>query len=184
MSTKSPYIDELSGVYNRNYLKVIQEQEIKKLIQNQTPFSVVMVDIDHFKDVNDVHGHMKGDEVIKEFAQFLKNELRTADTVIRYGGDEFICIMPRTTHHDVESIYRRIIRRCKETMFGGLTITLSAGIASRPDDAQDFERLLKVADDALYDAKRSGRARIGLVRKKRIELPIKAFVNRLREKQA
>lgn len=183
MNGQSPYIDELSGVYNRSYLKVTQEQEIKKLIQKQTPFSVVMVDIDHFKDINDVHGHLKGDAVIREFAQFLKCELRTSDTVIRYGGDEFICIMPGTTRQDVESIYERIIRRCKNRTFSDLTVTLSAGIASRPDDALHFEQLLKIADEALYDAKRSGRARIGTVRKKRVEIPMRAFINRLQEKQ-
>lgn len=183
MSAPSPYIDELSGVYNRSYLKVTQEQEIKQLIQKQIPFSVVMVDIDHFKDINDVHGHIKGDEVIRGFAQFLKQELRTGDTVIRYGGDEFMCIMPGTTRQDVESIYERIIRRCKDRTFSSLTITLSAGIAARPDDALHFEQLLKIADDALYDAKRSGRARIGTVRKKRVEIPMRAFINRLQEKQ-
>ncbi len=148
------------------------------------PFSVVMVDIDHFKEINDVYGHLKGDEIIREFAQFLKESLRKSDTVIRYGGDEFLCVMPQTTRHDTEWIYRRIIKMCGEKEFSGLKITLSVGVSSYPGDGQDFEELLKIADQALYNAKRSGQARLGIVRKKQLELPMKVFIDRIEEKEA
>lgn len=183
MSTPSPYIDELSGAYNRSFLKDHQEGTLKTFITKNIPFSVVMVDIDHFKEINDTYGHLKGDEIIKEFAQFLKSTVRASDTVIRYGGDEFICVMPRTTRQDAELIYRRILRKCKEREFSGLNITLSVGVASFPDDGQDFEELLRIADLALYDAKRSGRDRIGLIRKKKIILPMRVFIDRTVEKE-
>ncbi len=183
MNKTSSHIDELSGVYNRRYLKEKQEETIKTLTGKNIPFSIVMVDIDHFKEINDTYGHLKGDKIIKEFAQFLQNELRKSDTVIRYGGDEFVCVMPEATRQDAEWIYRRILKRCKARDFIGLNITLSAGIASFPDDGHDFEELLKIADHVLYDAKRSGRDRIGLIRKKKIVLPMKVFIDRTAEKE-
>jgi len=182
MDIESSYIDELTGVYNRRYLKEKQEDEIKAFIAKNVPFSVVMVDIDHFKEINDTYGHLRGDEIIKAFAQFLKNTLRSMDTVVRYGGDEFVCVMPHTVKHDAEVTYRRILKNCKEQKFEGLKITLSAGIASYPDNGRDFDELLDAADQALYDAKRSGRDRIKTPGEKKAEIPIKAFVDRVKEK--
>ncbi len=182
MKNNTAYIDELTGVYNRRYLTEKQNEEIDSYISDNSPFSIVMVDIDHFKEVNDTYGHIKGDQVIKDFAQFLKTTLRIYDKVIRYGGDEFICIMPSTSKNDAEAIYRRILKNCKEREFDGLQMTLSAGISSYPDDGMEFKTLLNAADQALYDAKRSGRDRIGLPGKKTAQIPIKVFVNRFKEK--
>lgn len=179
----SLYLDTLAGVYNKRYLHEVQKDTITDLITNRVPLSLVWIDIDHFKEINDTHGHMKGDEIIKGFAHFLKRELRKSDTVIRYGGDEFICIMPRTIRRDAEFIYHRILEHCRQKEFSGLHITLSAGISAYPDDGNDYEGLLKTADQALYDAKRSGRDRIGTVRKKTIELPMKVFIDRIEEKE-
>ncbi len=183
MELDSKYIDELTGVYNRRYLKEKQEGETGRLITNKTPFSIAWVDIDHFKTVNDRFGHFRGDKVIREFAHFLRDSLRQADTIIRFGGDEFICVMPKTTRHDAESIFRRILKTCRKEGFGGLHITISVGISAYPDDGKAFDVLLRISDDALYDAKRSGRDQIGTLRKKRIELPIKTFISRVKEKE-
>lgn len=177
------YIDELTGVYNRRYLNEHMRQQVASYIDGKIPLSVVMVDIDHFKDINDVHGHMKGDEVIYQFAQFLKESLRASDVVIRYGGDEFTCIMPEAAKLDAEAIHQRIARKCKDRSFGNLNITLSAGIASFPEDGEVFDELLSRADQALYDAKRSGRNRVGIIGVKRAEIPIKVFIDRLEEKE-
>jgi diguanylate cyclase (GGDEF)-like protein len=95
-SEKKEYIDDLTNCYNRRYLKKMQ-CEIEEFQEKNVPFSLAMVDIDYFKDINDTHGHLKGDEVINKYAQFMKDALRTSDIVIRYGGDEFVCIMPNTT---------------------------------------------------------------------------------------
>ena len=182
MRTSSKYIDELSGIYNRRYLMEKKIGELMQLKEKKIPFSVAWVDLDHFKEVNDTYGHLKGDEIIKEFAQFLKNILRVSDTVVRYGGDEFVCIMPNTKRQDAEWIYRRILKRCKEREFSGLNVTISVGVASYPDEGKNFEELLRIADAALYDAKRSGRSRVGIVGEKRIELPIKVFIDRIGER--
>jgi len=176
------YIDDLTGIYNRRYLQEKQQKEIKRLIDNKTPFSLVWVDIDHFKIVNDTYGHLKGDEALKEFARFLKDSLRASDTVVRYGGDEFVCVMPYTTRKDTEWVHWRILKQCRERKFGVASITISAGIAAYPDDGGDYEKLLKIADESLYEAKRSGRDQVGMPRKKRIELPTKEFIDRVKEK--
>ncbi len=176
------YIDELTGIYNRRYLQEKQQKEIKALIDKKTRFSLVWVDIDHFKVVNDTYGHLKGDEALKEFAQFLNDSLRGSDTVVRYGGDEFVCVMPYTNRKDTEWVYWRILKQCKERKFGVASITISAGISVYPEDGSDFEELLKIADESLYEAKRSGRDQIGTPRKKKIELPTKEFINRVKEK--
>lgn len=172
------YKDELSGVYNRTYLEEQQKAAAAELVLKRIPFSVVMVDIDHFKEINDTHGHLKGDDIITAFGTFLQDELRKSDAVIRYGGDEFVCFMPNTTRRDAEAIYRRILKKCKERTFSGINISLSVGVASYPLDANDFDRLLGIADQVLYDAKQSGRGRLGTLRKRRIELPIPVFLNR------
>jgi diguanylate cyclase (GGDEF)-like protein len=176
------YIDDLTSLYNRRYLKILQKN-IEEFREANIPFSLVIVDIDHFKDINDSHGHQKGDEIIKEFAHFLKDTLRTTDTVVRYGGDEFVCLMPHAQRKEVHQIYTRILDRCKKKKFDDLSISISVGVASYPEDGKEFEELLKIADYSLYDAKRSGRARVGTVHKKRIELPTKAHVGRRGEKE-
>jgi len=183
MQEEYTYIDKLTGVYNRHYLKEQQEEEINVLITKKIPCSVVIVDIDRFKAINDTYGHIKGDEVIKGFAQFMSDALRQSDKVIRYGGDEFVCIMPGTARQDAEEIYRRILRQCREREFGGLRITLSAGVSAFPDDGYDLAELLRIADQTLYEAKRSGGGLLGVTHKKRIELPMKVFIGRIAEKE-
>ncbi len=183
MDTQSSHIDELSGLYNRRYLKEKEIPVLKVSVENEVPFSLAWLDLDHFKEVNDVHGHIKGDEVIREFAQFLRDSLRNSDILIRYGGDEFICILPNTTRQDTLWIYRRILNSCREKKIGGLNIMMSIGIATHPDDGTDIDELLQIADAALYDAKRSGRGRIRTKGRKHVEIPMKAFVNRIEEKE-
>lgn len=183
MTQDSSYIDDLTKVYNRRYLYENGKVEIKAYVDKNITFSIAWIDIDHFKSINDTYGHLKGDEVIKEFAKFIKKSLRLSDTVIRYGGDEFVCILPKMKKQDAEMTLNRIIKTCREVKHAGVPITMSVGISTYPDDCDDFEELLSIADDILYDAKRSGRDRLGSSRKKRIEIPIKSFINRCGEKE-
>jgi diguanylate cyclase (GGDEF)-like protein len=183
MDKQLSHTDDLSGLYNRRYLKEKEIPILKASIKKNVPFSLAWFDLDHFKEVNDIHGHIKGDEVIREFAQFLRDSLRNTDILIRYGGDEFICILPNTTQQDAAWICQRILNSCKEKEIGGLNIMMSIGIAAHPDDGTDIDELLQIADAALYDAKRSGRGRIRTKSKKHAEIPMKAFVNRIEEKE-
>lgn len=183
MEKRSVYIDELTRLYNRQYLEDKQAQKIRALVAHSTPFSIAIVDIDHFKTINDMHGHTKGDDVLKEFAQFLKRELRNSDVVIRYGGDEFVCVMSKTMRHDAEWIYRRIAKACRNKQFSGLRVTLSAGIAAYPEDGKTLHSLLKVADGALDTAKRQGRDQVRMTEKKEIVLPLKNLIDRTQEKR-
>ncbi len=177
------YLDDLTGIYNRRYLK-ITEKQIAALVTKSIPFSVAIADIDHFKEINDTHGHIRGDEVIKEFAKFLKENLRSTDTIVRYGGDEFVCIMLNAEQKDTHQIFVRLMDRCKKQRLGGVDVMISVGIASYPADGKDFNTLLHIADESLYDAKRSGRGRIGTIQKKLIQLPTDVFVGRKNEKEA
>lgn len=183
MTKDSTYIDDLTNVFNRRHLYENVKVEINAYIEKDITFSIAWIDIDHFKPINDTHGHLKGDEVIKEFANFVKKSLRLSDTIVRYGGDEFVCILPKMKKQDAEITFNRIIKTCREVKPAGVPITISVGISTYPDDSDDFEELLSIADDILYDAKRSGRDRLGSLRKKRIEIPIKSFINRNGEKE-
>lgn len=180
---EAQYQDELSGVYNRRYLTDVLSQEIAKQIERGASFCLVMIDIDHFKEINDIYGHPNGDQVIRDFASFLQGCIRPSDSVIRYGGDEFLCLMRDIGRSDAEGIYQRILEKCRFRKMGGHTITISVGLAEHPRDGQTLEELIQLADAALYDAKRRGRDRIGSVGGKHLEVPLRAFVDRLREKE-
>ncbi len=183
MDAQTLYIDDLSGVFNRRYLNEKLDKELKNLIAEHKPFAIVMIDIDHFKDINDTYGHLTGDSIIKGFAGYLKDSLRDSDTVLRYGGDEFLCVMPISVKRDAERVLWRLVKQCDQQKFAEHTITISAGLAAYPDDGQTVARLIEIADGSLYDAKRSGRDRVGVVSEKRIQLPIKAFIDRISEKE-
>jgi len=153
-------------------------------IAGQRPFCLVMIDIDRFKEVNDTHGHQKGDEVIREFTGFLTGSIRGSDLMIRYGGDEFICVMNDTVKKDATMVLNRIAAQCRDRRFADILITLSAGISSFPGDGGSYDEVFSSADRALYDAKRSGRDRISAVGDKKAEIPISLFIDRVPEKEA
>jgi diguanylate cyclase (GGDEF)-like protein len=177
------YIDELTGSYNRRYLSEVLEPELRSLMDRRACFCLVMVDIDRFKEINDLFGHQHGDQVIREFAAYLRSCIRPSDRVLRYGGDEFLCYMQGIGRNDAERIYQRILERCRFRKMAGHAITISVGIAEHPQDAGNLSELIKIADESLYDAKRRGRDRLGAIRSRHLEVPIKAFVDRSREKE-
>ncbi len=176
------YTDDLTGLGNRRLLRKFSETLFEEFVSDYSVFSVAITDLDHFKEVNDTYGHLKGDKVIKEFSNFLKSSLRKNDIIIRYGGDEFIVIQPGLKKEDAILVWQRLVERLKGYLLDDLSLSMSVGVATYPDDSTSFEELLKKADAGLYEAKRSGRGRVGLKQGKSLTIPPKIFVDRTEEK--
>lgn len=159
--------DQLTGIYNRRRLATVLEKEFKRSIRYKTPLSCLMIDIDHFKRINDRFGHHAGDMVIREIAQILAKNAREIDTVARWGGEEFIALFPQTEKEGAMQPASRILNTIAEHPFpeiGDERITVSIGIASVPDPSIDTEeKLLHSSDIALYTAKKNGRNRIEII---------------------
>ncbi len=155
--------DSLTGLYNRRYLNNILEDEIKRSSRYNHPLSFVMIDIDHFKFYNDRNGHPMGDQVLRDLAKILKENTREVDVLFRYGGEEFLILVPEANKDEAVVMAERIRSMVKEFRFpmeedqpeGDLTISI--GVASYPEDGASGELLIEMADRALYQAKRMGR---------------------------
>ena len=156
--------DPLTGMYNRRFLDDALPGEIARAIREQTPLSLMMMDIDHFKRVNDTHGHQAGDEVLRMLADILRNEARRTDVVCRYGGEEFVLLLPKMNLESARMRAERWRRMFAEmdvpVESGKLRCTLSVGIAVFPDHGNSAEDLLRNGDRALYLAKALGRNRV------------------------
>ncbi len=160
------YIDFLTHTGNRHYFDMIIKQEVKRHNRLGSKFSVIMVDIDHFKEINDTYGHLVGDMVLNQLAGIIKKNVREIDHVIRYGGEEFLIILP---HTDKKSGYlladrlRKIIERYEFDMGNGekLKVSVSMGVSEYdPRTGNDLDLVIKKADNALYRAKEMGRNRV------------------------
>ncbi len=152
--------DSLTGLYNRRYLAAHLASTVDSLAAEGKPFALAMVDIDHFKAINDSHGHAAGDGVLRDIAELLKRSLRATDMVARLGGEEFVVVMPDTGVGMAEAVTRRLRRVIAEATAAKVPITVSIGVAAMQGPGDTPERLLKRADDALYEAKRGGRNRV------------------------
>lgn len=158
--------DQLTGIYNRRRLVTILEKEFRRTVRYKSPLTCLMIDIDHFKRINDKFSHHTGDMVIKETAQIITECAREIDTVARWGGEEFIALFPQTKKEDALQSAVRIIKKVSEHKFPEISneqITISIGIASVPDPSIDTEeKLIHASDMALYEAKKNGRNRAEL----------------------
>ncbi|MEO7986678.1 MAG: diguanylate cyclase [Gemmatimonadales bacterium] len=157
--------DPLTNCFNRRALMEKLEQEMDRAARYATMLTGMMIDIDNFKQINDTHGHLVGDRVLKQLANLLKREQRSVDIVARYGGEEFVVLLPETTNAESRNFAERILRRVATHDFGEVghpvRVTISIGIASYPDESvTDGESLLRLADRHLYRAKSDGRNRI------------------------
>ena len=161
------HTDTLTGLTNRRLMDAIVEQWVGQGV----PFSVIMLDLDRFKSVNDTYGHQKGDEVLRFLADLMRAEKRDSDYCCRYGGEEFTILMPYASEQQASELAERIRKRTESTISPtGKAMTLSLGISTFPLRAGDAESLFKQADDALYQAKESGRNRTVVYRPRAVAL--------------
>ncbi|MFH1134870.1 MAG: diguanylate cyclase [Pseudomonadota bacterium] len=157
------HIDELTGLYNRRFLKNYLIKEEERFNRLRQPFSIILLDIDHFKAFNDKFGHLAGDVILRELADLVKGTVRSMDYVIRYGGEEFIVILPCANKPEASALGERVRRGVSEHLFfihdsaESEHLTISVGVANFPLDAHDCFFLLQRADQAMYNAKKLGR---------------------------
>ena len=158
-------IDRLTGVFNRSTFEQQLAEETDRSRRYARPFVVAIVDVDHFKRVNDTHGHVVGDAVLRAVAQAIRRSVRKSDMVARYGGEEFALILPETNAEMVMTKVEALRRAVSELKVGigkrkrPVTVTVSVGVASWPDDGAEVDDVVDCADERLYDAKRRGRDR-------------------------
>lgn len=157
--------DPLTDLYNRRYLEESLERELLRARRSQGSVAVIMLDIDHFKQFNDTHGHRAGDVLLKDFAQYLRSHVRGEDILCRYGGEEFLLVLPATNlqqgRERAEALRANMVSVRSEYQGQPLpAVTASLGIAVYPDHAEDWGTLIHLADAALYHAKRSGRNKV------------------------
>ena len=158
--------DPLTGLYNRRHMDNQLEIQLANASVRGSPLSILTLDVDFFKPINDTHGHDVGDRVLKELARRLKEQVRTIDLCFRVGGEEFLILLPGTELQVGFTVAERLRRIIAATPFdvransGPLAITVSIGVAGYEAAADTPEIVLKRADDALYKAKRSGRNRV------------------------
>jgi diguanylate cyclase (GGDEF)-like protein len=158
------FTDALTGLYNRRHLFLLADREFQRARRYQLPLSAMMLDIDEFKRVNDTYGHVIGDQVLQRVADCCRKELRGVDVIGRYGGDEFVALLPETglsaACQVAERLRKTIAERVLDTKTGRVTVTVSLGVAVLDDEHLTPESLLDRADKALYIAKQNGRNRV------------------------
>jgi len=152
--------DALTGLYNRRHLMGTLATEVQRSRRLRRPFSVLLADVDHFKQYNDTHGHPAGDAVLARIAEILRKTTRGVDCVARYGGEEFLVMLLETTVGTAEIVAERIRARVASEEFAGGRITMSIGVAECPSHGDTPESLIESADAALYEAKDRGRDRV------------------------
>jgi diguanylate cyclase (GGDEF)-like protein len=158
--------DPLTNLYNRRFFEKRAEEEIERSLRHQQPVTLLMLDVDHFKSVNDTYGHQTGDKVLQAVAGFLAGGVRKSDICGRYGGEEFVLLLPATPGRNAMFLADRLRTGLSEVMYTGLglpsdrNVTVSGGLATCPRDGISLEELIARADEALYEAKRRGRNQI------------------------
>ncbi len=156
-------IDELTGLFNRRYFEERLKEELSRHSRYGDVFSISMIDLDNFKNYNDVYGHPAGDILLGQIGKIIRSSVRNVDQAFRYGGDEFVVILPQTARDAAYVVAERVRRQIAEEMEKrAIVVTCSIGLASYPEDGMLSGELVDVADTALYHAKRTGGNRIFL----------------------
>ena len=154
--------DHITGLFNHRHMFQRLDEEFARAERSKGAFAVMMMDLDKFKEVNDTYGHLEGDEALRFIGKLLRKALRASDIIGRYGGDEFIAVLPDTTRDAAEEVAERLMNSLAETPFyaesvaQNVSLAASIGFAVYPQDGNDREQLLLLADAALYEAKRLG----------------------------
>jgi diguanylate cyclase (GGDEF)-like protein len=158
--------DDLTGVFNKRHFQERMTEEIRRADRDGGGLSLLLIDIDHFKNFNDTNGHVAGDDVLKKMGQILKSHVREDDVVARYGGEEFVLLYPGATKVLAVKLAEVLRRAVESHPFPGRerqplgSVTISGGVATFPEDATTDVELIRAADQALYQAKNGGRNRI------------------------
>ena len=158
--------DWLTGLYNRRYLRSALDSEISRALRQQRGFALILLDMDHFKSYNDAHGHLAGDELLRLVARSLADAGGAEHVCARYGGDEFVVLMPDADHAAATTVAERVRRAMEEHRIEaggtqpGAAVTVSLGIACFPADSPDGDSMIACADAALYHAKKNGRNQV------------------------
>lgn len=164
------YTDSLTGLHNRRYFDKKLSEMVSLAHRYKKPFCLAMLDIDFFKDFNDKFGHLVGDQILIQLGKYLKQGLRDSDFSCRYGGEEFVIILPDTTKESAFQLVDRLRKQFSETPLPheGSTyqVTFSIGLAEYPNDADTAREMIKCADDALYESKTAGRNATTIYQKK------------------
>ncbi|MEL7448827.1 MAG: sensor domain-containing diguanylate cyclase, partial [Pseudomonadota bacterium] len=156
--------DDLTGLYNRGHFLDLARREFSRSVRYDSELSLILLDADHFKSINDLHGHQAGDEVLRALAEICDSATRSFDIVGRYGGEEFVIVLPETPIDVATTVARRIRSGVDQALKVGeqleVRLTISAGVASRTARTPDLLSLINTADQALYAAKRDGRNQV------------------------
>ena len=156
------YLDGLTGIFNRRFFELRIMQEIERANRYQLSLSVIMMDIDHFKRINDEFGHLLGDEVLKQISRLFEQHLRKPDVLCRFGGEEFAVLLPETAGENALAVAEKLRQIVAAFPFPGIArpVTFSAGVAEFPRHGRTRDDLVQAADAALYSSKQSGRDRV------------------------
>jgi diguanylate cyclase (GGDEF)-like protein len=156
--------DHLTGIFNRRYFMDRLREAIEETKRHGTSFAVAFIDVDNFKRINDEHGHLNGDEILKQLTQICAKQIRDVDTLARIGGEEFALLLPQTTPEEAVHLVERLRASVAATRArvgeGWLDVTVSIGLTSSTPDLGDVNGVLRRADEALYAAKRQGKNRL------------------------
>jgi diguanylate cyclase (GGDEF)-like protein len=160
--------DDLTTLYNVRYLHQLLDAEILRADRYKKHFSMIFLDLDHFKNVNDTHGHIHGSTLLRETAEIIQRGIRAVDYAARYGGDEFVVLLPETDKKDAMTIAERLRDSIEKNVFLKdqdlkIQFTASFGVATFPNDAQSKDDLIRMADEAMYKVKNTTRNRVATI---------------------
>jgi diguanylate cyclase (GGDEF)-like protein len=156
------YIDGLTGIFNRRFFELRVGEEVERAKRFNSGMAIIMIDIDHFKRLNDEFGHLLGDEVLRQVSSIFSQHLRKIDVVCRYGGEEFVIVLSQSDADTAMKVAQKLRNLVAEWQFPGVPrpVYISAGVALFPQHGTERDHLVKAADSALYMAKQTGRNRV------------------------